>query len=231
MSKHVFSLLVALLPLSACDQRKPANEPEAAPQPSFREPPAKPVPEQSAPSTQDERAASINYSKDSLQYLALDSFELLTYRETTDTLQLVSTSPFLYYPFGEFPSLPAFQKNFPLLAFKRKTDQSDTSAKIYRGVFKSTFIKLFLDEEKKALEVVSGHIFTSEVKLVNGIATGMKKRAFFARFFKKPSTVEQNTQQVVELVSGLDGIRHYYTFKDDTLEHIHLDTDYQFDKR
>ena len=233
MNKADSVLLFALLSLSACSNQHetPIDQKTAVEQNASQRHFSTKATEQLATVSQAADDDTLTYSSDSLQYLALNSFELLTYRITPDTLQLVSTSAFLYYPFGKFTSIAGLQKNLPAVIFKRESDKNDVSAKIYRGVIGNAFVKMFFDQEKKSLEIVSGNIYTPELKLGNGIKIGMKKRAFFAKFFKKASTAEQGSKRIVELISGLDGIRHYYTFKNNVLAHIEFDTDYQFDKR
>lgn len=183
-----------------------------------------------SPNRAAELADTISYSSDSLQYLALDSFELVTYELATDTLKLVSTSNFLYYPFGSFSSVSALKKAGLKFAFQQESDASDTSVQIYRATFANSFVKLFQDDEKKKLEIVSGRILNKEIKLINGIRIGTSKRSFFSSFFKKPSTIEKTDHKVIELISGLDGIRHYYAFKNSVITSIKFDSDYQFNK-
>lgn len=234
MSKHPFALLLAIYLLSACsshpDSAAQRGATEQAPADSTRL-----VAAAGQPSTISDgnmnAADPVAYSSDSLQYLARESFELLSYRTTPDTLQLISTSPFLFYPFGKHATVTSFKKQYPAFVLKRKTDAFDASAVLYRGTAANDFVKLFMDDEKKTLEIVSGKVLGPELHLINGIAVGMSERAFFKLFFKQPSIIEKSGARVVELISGLDGIQHYYVFQSGVLMRIEFDTNYQFNKK
>lgn len=222
MSKLAFALIMVLLLLSACNGRDESAIHQTSPR-KIKPPIPTEVTDQAVANT-------VTYSSDSLQYLARENFELLTYRTTPDTLQLVSTSSFLFYPFGHLATVTAFQRRQPKLTLTQESDGIDTSVRLYRGTFKNSFVKLFLNKEKNAIEMVSGHLYGPEIKLVNGIEVGMSKRNFFAIFFKKPAAIEKGNVNVIELISGLDGIQHYYIFRNNVLERIEFDTDYQFSK-
>jgi|GEM_PF-895906 len=174
--------------------------------------------------------ADVAYSPDSLQRLAQRSFELVEYHVRADTLQLVSTSDFLFHPFGRLATIQEFQRQNPAWSFQKVTDPADAAAVLYRCAYNNSWLKLFADGEKKALEIVAGHVTTLEAPLANRVVVGMSKREFFATFLRQPSTLEAGSR-VVELESGLDGIRHYYTFQQDKLTSIDFDSDYQFSKR
>lgn len=226
MHKNIFASVITSLALSACNSHNEAivNQSDSKEQVSQR-------PENSSTPSAPDADGAIIYSDDSLQYLALDSFELVSYQIVSDTLQLVSTNNFLYYPLGKLHTISSLKTKYPSIILKKEIDLFDNTADIYRATLDDSFIKIFLDDEKKTLEIVSGIIISPKIIINDNIKIGMKKRGFFTCFFSKPSSVEKKDIKVVELISGLDGIRHYYTFQGDTLVKIEFDTDYQFDKR
>lgn len=225
MRQNICVLVMALTIVSACNSR-----PEAVTSNSLPEERASSSPEQNqASSAASSPTTGSTYAGDSLQHLALSSFELVSYRQTNDTLQLVSTSDFLYYPFGNSSTIQAFRQKHPTWTFAKETDRTDPTAILYRGTTRNGFIKLFADSEKKSLEIVAGDLSGPGIKLANGLAVGATRTAFFMPFFNQPATLPHS--RVVALISGLDGIRHYYTFRADTLARIVFETDYQFDKK
>ena len=146
MSKNAFAPLLAIqilvLILSACNSRPDTVVQRAVAKPeSAASPDPLAATGQSGTNSAATTAAAdtVAYSGDSLQYLARPSFELLSYRLTPDTLQLISTSPFLYYPFGKQASVASFKKQYPSFVFKRQTDSFDSSAVLYRGVAPNGF--------------------------------------------------------------------------------------------
>jgi len=155
MSKSVSVLLFAFLSLSACSNQHetPIDQKTDVKQGSSQQHSSTEATDQPVAVSQIADDDTLAYSSDSLQYLALNSFELLTYRVTPDTLQLVSTSDFLYYPFGKLTTVADLQKRLPAVMFKRESDRTNPSAKIYRGVIDNAFVKMFFDEEKRRLEI------------------------------------------------------------------------------
>ncbi|UYZ62621.1 hypothetical protein [Hymenobacter weizhouensis] len=230
MQKNMWILAGILLVLSACNDNKNTKETDSSLEEATKQLPQQATTEKAKVTASLERPDTVIYSKDSLQYLVFDSFELVSYQVAADTLQLVSTSNFLYYPFGRYSAISAFKAKNPLFTFVKETDPTDNTVNLYRGIYDNNFIKLFLDDEKGALEVVSGRVNDSKIRLNEGILVGMKKREFFSRIFKKPSIIEKADIKVVELISGLEGIHHYYTFRNDTLARIDFNTNYQFNK-
>jgi hypothetical protein len=156
-----------------------------------------------------------------LKEKAKADFELIDYRLSTDTLTLISTSDFLYYPFGIFKDNKALKKKYPNL-FNLKNG-------LPYLIFEDSYVKFLFDDDKKRLETVYAKIISPEIQLRNGIVTGMSKLEVLTRFFdSKPD----NTYglKVLTLESGLLGMWHYYTFDNDVLTSILFDTDYQLDK-
>ena len=183
------------------------------------------------PATSSPNATSAASSSDSLQQLALDSFELIDCRPTPDTLYLVSTSDFLFYPFGSTSTLKAFGQRYSEFTFQPETDPADPTVRLYRGTLPGGFVKLFADDDKQDLALVAGRLTAPGLRLANGLTVGMAQRAFFATFFREPPRAGLLAPKVVTLVSGLDGIRHYYSFTDGRLARIEFDSDYQFNKK
>ena len=170
---------------------------------------------------------------DSLVYFSYDN-ELISTKLNGDTLNIVTTNQFAYYPFGKYFSIEEF--NNSLKSFNLEIEQqypnNDTLSDLrvlYNLTYKDSKIKVLSDQENETIEIVSGKILDAEVELVNGFQVGMTKVAFIdCLFTKKP--VDFYIIKVVEIESGLLGIWHYYKFEQDTLKAILLDTDYLFNK-
>jgi hypothetical protein len=170
---------------------------------------------------------------DSLAYFSYDK-KVISVELKWDTLNIVTTNQFAYYPFGKYFSIEEFNNylNSFNLDVEQQYPNNDTLLDLrvlYNLSYRDTKIKVLSDPENKTIEIVSGKILDPELKLVNGFQVGMTKAAFIDSLFsKKPADFSKI--KVVEIESGLMGIWHYYIFEHDTLKSILLDTDYQFNK-
>ena len=149
------------------------------------------------------------------------TFDLTDYSLSGDTLVLVSTDKFLYYPFGVFDNVKDLAGKYQSL-YKAKPGESYL-------VDADSYVKFFYDDDKKAFEVVYARITNSVFALTNGTKIGMTKKELFDKFFVTPPDIFDKIK-VLELQSGLMGIWHYYHFDKGVLISLVLDTDYQMDK-
>jgi len=170
---------------------------------------------------------------DSLAYFSYDK-KVISVELKWDTLNIVTTNQFAYYPFGKYFSIEEFNNylNSFNLDVEQQYPNNDTLLDLrvlYNLSYRDTKIKVLSDPENKTIEIVSGKILDPELELVNGFQVGMTKAEFIDSLFsKKPADFSKI--KVVEIESGLMGIWHYYIFEQDTLKSILLDTDYQFNK-
>jgi hypothetical protein len=152
-----------------------------------------------------------------------------------DTLKIVSVNGFFYYPLGKFHDSTALKNSLKSLNFKKEyvPDETSTSGKtlLYRFYNANSFVKYFYQPDTEEYEIVSGKITDQSLVLLNGTKIGMDKNDFFDLYFTKAVHNTARKINVVEFISGLEGIWHYYTFKDDKLAGIYFDTDYQLDKK
>ncbi len=151
-----------------------------------------------------------------------------------DTLNIVTTNQFAYYPFGKYFSIEEFNNSLKsfILGVEQQYPYNDTLLDLrvlYNLTYKDSKIKVLSDPDNKTIEIVSGKILDPEVEFVNGFQVGMTKAAFIDSLFSI-NPVDFPKIKVVEIESGLMGIWHYYKFEQDTLKSILLDTDYQFNK-
>lgn len=150
-----------------------------------------------------------------------------------DTLSILSTGWFFYYPFGKFHDMKSLLDVSKFLKFKREYARDKTDGDtimLYRLYNDKTFIKFIDQPETSRFEIVSGDIKDTSVVLLNGTKIGMDRLAFLNLYFSQKAENELMRIRVVKIISGLDGIWHYYSFKDDKLSDIRFDTDYRVDK-
>ena len=157
-------------------------------------------------------------------------FGIVKLKKKQDTIIIVCTGWFFYYPFGKNSNLKELTDQVNSSEMKMEYSKSyDNDFELFRFSQKNSYLKFTKEAETGKLEIVAGRIVDPGLRLVNGVRVGMKKEDFVHLYFN-----DSNNQfayvHVIEFISALDGIWHYYTFKDDTLSEIRFDTDYQLNK-
>lgn len=153
-----------------------------------------------------------------------EDVEVIKVSFVKDTMHLVLTNSYLFYPFGEYKDFNLFYNDFS----KTKDINIDSTFNIFK-IIKMRINKscvIFIENfETGKLEIFSGQIYDPDYKLVYGVQVGMSKKDFFLLFFNYlPKKMELIT--VVKFESGLDGILHYYSFENNKLHSIKLNSDY-----
>jgi hypothetical protein len=145
-----------------------------------------------------------------------------------DTLKIVTGITHLYYPFGKHSDIKDIEKsilNSTLKNIYLINFQTQDSTAITQITTPKSIIKFLYDDQQLRQEIVSADIRDSNFHFLNNIRIGMSKDELLKILFNKPPAVTVNT---IKLISGLDGIKHYYIFKDDKLTEIKMITDYTF---
>ena len=142
-----------------------------------------------------------------------------------DTLKIVSTSDFLYYPFGRYRDKNLLNERFKSLekSIDRQVDlkiKSSEAPILVKFSMNDSYIKFFYDKENKQFEIVSAKIFSSKILMNNQLGVNIPKTNFMSKFSYDTALPETSNVSVIELISGLDGVWHYYTFENDTLKSI-----------
>lgn len=96
--------------------------------------------------------------------------------------------------------------------------------------YKRSYLTFFNDSESNLLEMVSGEILDKEIVLPENISIGMTLANFVKIYSSGDLGSERQKIKIVKLISGLDGIWEYYTFKQGVLNSIRVETDYTFSK-
>lgn len=167
-------------------------------------------------------------SMDSLMNLSRDKCEILEVKLSNDTLLIVSTEEILYYPFGQYRSFKDFQSSQPIQDNSYSIDSIETEFKVITLKSVNNFLKLLASKESGNLEIINAEIKDNNLMFSNGVKIGISQKEFLSIFFYSvPDELEKVS--VIELESGLTGIRHYYSFSKNKLKRISLISDYQID--
>lgn len=145
------------------------------------------------------------------------SLEIISSLLKEDTLSIVSTSDYLYYPFGK-------EKKPVDLETGEKVIFSKIGDDMYLYKNNCNILKLYLSEQTDLLEIVDGEINNADIYLDNYIHVNMSKAEFYS-YFQFEYDKHPN---IIEMESALEGIWHYYHFKNDTLRCIIIKSDYSF---
>jgi len=145
-----------------------------------------------------------------------------------DTLSLLVHNKSLFYPFGKQKKITAFNIANKEYTIKKETAQGKIT--LHRLIYKNSFVKFVQDEENHLYQIVSAKIIDKEIVLNSGIHTGMPMQQILSILFYKNTIQHFKQVKVIELISALDGIQHYYIFKNAYLNCIVLNTDYIYNK-
>lgn len=165
----------------------------------------------------------------------IGDFEIVEYGIFGDTLRVISTSDFLYYPFGSYENIKGLSKKIPYMIRSNKEERNSQDTTHVVGTtfcfsIRNSYVKFVKDEKTNKIELVFARIMDTEICLTNGISIGITKEEFLSRFTTeiKPELIKNVT--VIEFVSGLLGVWHYYSFENDSLSSFQIITDYQISK-
>ncbi len=180
--------------------------------------------------TIDSNISSVQNLSETLKKAAKSNFELNVLFIKNDTLELVSDSQFLYFPFGVFKNIQSLKHSLNQF---RDSIQKDSSSneELERMIFNKSFVKFYYDKDQGKFQIVSGQIIDENIVMINGIKLGMEKHEFLEEFFNFYKPIKVDNIKVIQLVSGLQGMTHYYYFNNDSkLVSIKLMSDYLFNK-
>ncbi len=113
-------------------------------------------------------ASGQGIGSDDIKSKARPTFELYNYKITGDTLTLVASTRFLYYPFGLFNNSKELKRKFVNIQYKEKGDLSYL-------IYTDSYVKFFYHVDKKTFEIVYAKITGPNLQLTNGTKTGMTK--------------------------------------------------------
>ncbi len=176
---------------------------------------------------------------DEIIRLAKPTLELSEVALNQDTLVLVSGAKFFFHPFGDFTSVDAFERATKSLftlrreIFKEPPGSDSPETILFRFSYSGSFVKCILPDDQESsrqLEIVSARILDSSVQFLNGVHTGISKAELLQHFFSSFPEDLGSQIKVVEVVTVLTGMWHYYDCSTGGLSCIVLDTDYQLPK-
>ncbi|RVU02720.1 hypothetical protein EOD41_01910 [Mucilaginibacter limnophilus] len=169
-----------------------------------------------------------NLLKESLESAAKNVLQLNELNISNDTLNIVSESGFLFYPFGKHKSFAQFKAanlkfNYKDIYLKNQlTNEIVRGYQLHEG---KSYVKLLIEDEDddNRVMIIRGEISDSVIFLKNRVHVGMDKQKFLQLFFAR---TPNNSINVINLKSALEGIIHTYTFKQNKLQSIKFYTDY-----
>jgi hypothetical protein len=159
---------------------------------------------------------------------AKKNFELIDFNFKKDTLELISTSSFLYYPFGKHKSIKDITFSNRENIQKQRRSKDSTHTLLVDFFYNDSYSTFFYNKDSKMCELVKARIINSHVILSNGINLRLRIDEFFNIFFDNFPKDSYEKINVIKLVSGKAGVWHYYHFKNGKLDSINIETDYLF---
>ncbi len=148
-------------------------------------------------------------------------------KSDADTLAIEVASTYVYFPFGIIkgktnPNLHLL-KNFKITNEIIKTDIGDIDLQILKHGSSKLIFFFNPAYSGKESDLYKGEIYDTDVKFINGIKIGMSIDDFYKCFFDYfPSNLKNKYKYFV--VEAVDGIKHTYSFKNDTLKSVKFST-------
>jgi hypothetical protein len=182
-----------------------------------------------------DKTSNINASHKEANIAINDSLKIKDIKINRDTVELISTDEYLYYPFGKFKNLDqltGYLKNLKHLNEYCYTYNDSTTKKIKLETFtlNNSYIKICLNEDEKVYQIVYAKIINKDILLRKNIHVGISKENFIKIFSRRMNYEQIKNIHVIKLVSGLLGVWQYYYFTNNTLTSIIIDSDYQLNK-
>ncbi|GHT25323.1 hypothetical protein FACS189430_11790 [Bacteroidia bacterium] len=182
---------------------------------------------------------SINISKD----IAIDTLqqnfqhidlEIEEKSVSFDTLKIVSANcTLLYYPLGIYNDIEKFLNCLPKETVIEKQIKMN-GIETYYIQFSSNNIEVLVGDDycgknNSAINIINAIIENDTIEFVNFVKNGITKQSF-VRMLNLESTDSFKEIKVIEFISVLLGIWHYYTFDDNNiLIKIEIKSDYVFE--
>ena len=150
----------------------------------------------------------------------------------TDTMTIYSLSDQVIYPIGKWDNIESYITATQLLwersiGYKKYFDSMEVSVNTLTRL-DGTFIDCYRSIWTGRVEMLAGKISDSEVRLANGVHTGMTKEQVFGVFFQKFPLSYVADIQVIKVISGAGEVGQVYTFKGNKLRHIGIVTRYKY---
>ncbi len=149
-----------------------------------------------------------------------------------DTMTVYSLANYVIYPFGEWESVEQYITDNQLswyrdIGYKKYFDSMEVSVNRMSRV-DGSYIDMYYSIWTKKVELLAGYILDKEVKLDNGIHTGMTKDEVMNVFFKRYPKSYTADVLVLKVISGAGEVAEIYTFKGTKLRHIKIETAYKY---
>lgn len=149
-----------------------------------------------------------------------------------DTMTVYSLANYVIYPFGEWESVEQYITDNQLswyrdIGYKKYFDSMEVSVNRMSRV-DGSYIDMYYSIWTKKVELLAGYILDKEVKLANGIHTGMTKDEVMNVFFKRYPKSYTADVLVLKVISGAGEVAEIYTFKGTKLRHIKIETAYKY---
>ncbi len=149
-----------------------------------------------------------------------------------DTMTVYSLANYVIYPFGEWASVEQYITDNQLswyrdIGYKKYFDSMEVSVNRMSRL-DGSYIDMYYSIWTNKVELLAGYILDNEVRLANGIHTGMTKDEVMNVFFKRYPKSYTADILVLKVISGAGEVAEIYTFKGTKLRHIKIETAYKY---
>jgi hypothetical protein len=146
-------------------------------------------------------------------------------KDSNDTLDIVSCSDFVFYPFGLITDKNDLKSSILKSFYIIDTiEQSDTEVQILK--YNTSKILFYFDHDPEASTssyIWKGQVYDKEIKFSNNMSIGISKSDFFNLFFDTFPSELMSRFDVIIIETCVTGIHQVYNFKNDKLISVRFD--------
>lgn len=149
-----------------------------------------------------------------------------------DTMIVYALSDHVIYPIGKWENVEQYITNTQLqwyreVGYKNYYDSMVVSVNTLRRL-DGSYIDMYRSITTGRVEMISGRITDTEVKLDNGAYVGMSKGDVFSIIFKRFPKSYVTDIAVLKVISGAGEVGEVYTFRGNKLRHIGIVSKYKY---
>ena len=157
--------------------------------------------------------------------------EVILKEVKVDTLEIVSTSRELFFPFGWFATPNELLAKYPLVLVSQSKNKNDVS--VYRYTLGRNSLSFVLTEDWYdnviRMMIVNAEIRDNKIKIWDDIYVGMNKKELIHILYGTMPNEQIDKIYSITLISGVLGLWYYYTFNGNKLVSIVIKSDFSID--
>jgi hypothetical protein len=174
----------------------------------------------------------VELSKEFSLYSKIGNLLIYEYNDADTIFSVISGGNLSYFPFGCFntPEIIVHHLNLDFTIKKIFVEEEGFSEiqTIDKLTFKDSFIKIYNNSITESYDIMFSKIIDKEIMLLSDIHIGMSKKDFFNKIFFEDVPFDFEKIEMFVNSDEMGSITQNFIFKDNKLEQIIMDSDYDW---